>query len=814
MKKLLLICFLLLLISGNQSSVLRQAQSAKLNFQHETFIEDSSSTQFTTKNSSQTNPVKSVSQQRLYDMKGSFQFNQVVEDVNGNTTITNLGNFVYTYTPFSNEEYFFNLTIRNHSTGQMAWGIQNLVLPGTNWVNHTQTITVPFPFDIIGYPEGSGFVHLVDYYYEVLTNPMTYPPTGNPGTAEVITTFQENLSEGVITNSTPAANPISWYPDLWEGLLPNDFVYISCSPDDPQSMPNIDLDNSARDGEKNGCGPAAAANSLNWLKKMHPEINFPADLRETFNQISSLMSRQKNTGVSVKNIIQGKVNFAEMYNLPIKVKYQCDDNEGPIQSSTRRTQAECKDANSTSFPTKDFLKNEAKNGEDIEIVVFFPEDMGGGGHALVLNGIAFYNNDSYINVKDDGKQSTEGGTRNRYCRILVEDGKIKIPAVKNGTLAAIISESYDPNYIPPPTNVEFGNYCRITRRLIPPGHKVIVTFPEDATSSYSTTVWQINKWDETAPYRKLGTWNFNGNKEQTLTNPTDEPALIAFHNDDNARSSLRNPFLKEGMYEPYTIDISPAEPADAGDETSPFNESDYAGFSMGWDDDSADEFGDSTAATVNFTVETGCSLGDLPQSLNPNGTTRLNVNYTIPEINKYWSDLEFKLGIVSVETPGTVTLSFSNSPVPQTIEITTDTRDISLPIGGVQHSGNFSFSISTVGTNTAFTIDNIGIPTNVPMVPSSVDDNEVIPDQFLLMQNYPNPFNPTTSIKYQVSSIIRVKIAVYDLLGKEVATLVDEVKEAGTYQIEFDGSGLASGIYFYKMTAGNFSDIKKCAILK
>jgi hypothetical protein len=81
----------------------------------------------------------------------------------------------------------------------------------------------------------------------------------------------------------------------------------------------------------------------------------------------------------------------------------------------------------------------------------------------------------------------------------------------------------------------------------------------------------------------------------------------------------------------------------------------------------------------------------------------------------------------------------------------------------------------------------------------------------LLQQNYPNPFNPSTSIQYAISSTQFVTLKVYDLLGREVATLVNEEKPAGSYNVEFrmQNLELSSGIYFYKLQAGDFVETKK-----
>lgn len=89
-----------------------------------------------------------------------------------------------------------------------------------------------------------------------------------------------------------------------------------------------------------------------------------------------------------------------------------------------------------------------------------------------------------------------------------------------------------------------------------------------------------------------------------------------------------------------------------------------------------------------------------------------------------------------------------------------------------------------------------------------------VPKDFVLHQNYPNPFNPSTTIKFAVPKSSLVNIKVYDLTGQEVSVLVNEVKEAGTYEIKFDARSLASGIYLYRMTAENFSSVRKLNILK
>jgi len=100
--------------------------------------------------------------------------------------------------------------------------------------------------------------------------------------------------------------------------------------------------------------------------------------------------------------------------------------------------------------------------------------------------------------------------------------------------------------------------------------------------------------------------------------------------------------------------------------------------------------------------------------------------------------------------------------------------------------------------------------------------SDIIFSKFILKQNYPNPFNPVTKIKFTIpfvethsdASLPLVTLRVYDLLGREVATLVNEKKPAGEYEVEFDGNRLPSGIYFYQLKAGEFSETKKMILLK
>jgi len=97
---------------------------------------------------------------------------------------------------------------------------------------------------------------------------------------------------------------------------------------------------------------------------------------------------------------------------------------------------------------------------------------------------------------------------------------------------------------------------------------------------------------------------------------------------------------------------------------------------------------------------------------------------------------------------------------------------------------------------------------------TGVNDPITSPSKFELEQNYPNPFNPTTTIRFTIPEKSQVTLKVFDMLGREVSTLVNEVKDAGTHTVKFAGKDLPSGMYLYTLTAGNYTATKKMMLVK
>ncbi len=201
---------------------------------------------------------------------------------------------------------------------------------------------------------------------------------------------------------------------------------------------------------------------------------------------------------------------------------------------------------------------------------------------------------------------------------------------------------------------------------------------------------------------------------------------------------------------------------------------------------------------------------------------------TTTEVNNYGFEVEKKapLNLPQGETYGDwETIGFvegngnSNSP-----------KDYSFVDNDIQNqlNGKYYYRLKQIDTDGSYEYSET-IEINWTNGVTDVNDNQGLPTEFALSQNYPNPFNPSTKIKYAIPSFgtqnpVSVKLKIYNVMGQEITTLVNEIKSPGEYEVEFNGKGLssgmsakggyASGVYFYKIEAGNFVEVKKMILLK
>jgi Secretion system C-terminal sorting domain len=132
---------------------------------------------------------------------------------------------------------------------------------------------------------------------------------------------------------------------------------------------------------------------------------------------------------------------------------------------------------------------------------------------------------------------------------------------------------------------------------------------------------------------------------------------------------------------------------------------------------------------------------------------------------------------------------------------TTETHQYSFTDNDI-HPGTYQYRLKQIDYDGSFEYSKV-VEVEIPL-----------PNKFSLSQNYPNPFNPVTSMQYTIGNRQLVTLKVYDILGREIATLVNEEKPAGEYEVEFNGTNLPNGIYFYQLNAGEFSETKKMVLIK
>lgn len=195
-----------------------------------------------------------------------------------------------------------------------------------------------------------------------------------------------------------------------------------------------------------------------------------------------------------------------------------------------------------------------------------------------------------------------------------------------------------------------------------------------------------------------------------------------------------------------------------------------------------------------------------------------NINSDTINVNAGWNMIgsiskPVKTSTITSDPPGIVTSLFHTYH--GSYSISDSIKPGSAYWVKVSQSGQLVLSASSVASasNRIRIVPSSELPPPPPGVESANPATQ-IPHQFALEQNYPNPFNPTTRFSYALPLDVHVTLTVYNVLGQVVATVVDEIQEAGFRSVEFNAGSLSSGIYYYRLTAGEFTEIKKMLLLK
>jgi len=237
-----------------------------------------------------------------------------------------------------------------------------------------------------------------------------------------------------------------------------------------------------------------------------------------------------------------------------------------------------------------------------------------------------------------------------------------------------------------------------------------------------------------------------------------------------------------------------------------------------------------TAATWNITTLqsnsppssfTDSPIGNYGANVDVNMTltTSFNVNanpvVTLSFWHKYTTELNFDYCNVEVSSDAGLNWQTVATYSGTLAAWTQQTFDISAYANASQNTKvRFRLTSDASLQYDGWYVDDVVITKYCVGTPLAIGNNNTIPERFSLEQNYPNPFNPVTQIKYGLASEGLVKLTVYDILGKEIAALVNEKQPAGKYAVDFDGRNFASGLYIYKIEAGSFTDVKKMMLIK
>ena len=189
---------------------------------------------------------------------------------------------------------------------------------------------------------------------------------------------------------------------------------------------------------------------------------------------------------------------------------------------------------------------------------------------------------------------------------------------------------------------------------------------------------------------------------------------------------------------------------------------------------------------------------------------------TIYEVQPGTKGNEIKLTVANVsETNPATNVNVTLTRKSAALNFSKETETIELIEAKAEAEASFIFDVErNAPINRKDTLDFLIMDGSGIMMMKTFIFTYTVPKEFKLEQNYPNPFNPTTRIHYQVSSISEVTLKVFDILGSEVETLVKEEQQPGYYEVQFNAANFASGMYIYRLQAGEYVSTKKMTLVK
>jgi hypothetical protein len=328
----------------------------------------------------------------------------------------------------------------------------------------------------------------------------------------------------------------------------------------------------------------------------------------------------------------------------------------------------------------------------------------------------------------------------------------------------------------------------------------------DDVSSESNHQWHPAMWCDKQTGRLWVQWL------DTRNTPTsDSCEVYASYSDDGGNTFVTNVKISNAK---FRINCT-----GCGGAGTPLYLGDYNGINsvgnqsmLAWADFRSNNFQSTVAYFPDYAVKTRTGVDSLAVA----GQTK-DYFVSVPSVKLYTGNVKFSAYLTTPPPNGGITIQFLNRTTNLPLDsLTTFPDSIKMRVTSLPgtSTGNLTLNVKTTGSGgmppvhlRSFTL-RIHNPIGITPIGTS------IPSKFALLQNYPNPFNPVTNIKFDIAKTGNVKLVVFDVTGRQVTELVNGEFEAGSYKVDYDASMLASGIYFYKLEANGFTDIKKMILVK
>lgn len=382
---------------------------------------------------------------------------QIVDGTNPSHPVLGLNVILSSMIPPGSSPQFYNIYAQIPGNPNVAWVAVNMYL---DTFRHQRILNRSISLQQLGIPDNTRIPNLLLSGEQSLNaiphpqNPFTFVPYNCP-------IHEINIYNGVDADAIPPAGIINYTPLDFIGPIQANIIR-ACD------VPNVDLDNSAHPatgtyaGDKNACAPASLANSLSWIQTADNRVGKDGlTERERLEELSGLMSRAKNSGVSPEQIIQAKISFIANHELKLKVEYR--HATGNFNDDIA------------------WLKAQYDAGQDIELNYSYVEDGQTKSHAVVITDFKITGNVPQISFKDDSDQDHEGGIGETIADITRgQNGELTFTRFGNTcTINDMYAESYDENagaYIDPKTGNETTTFCKRIKKTCEGSCPALISF--------------------------------------------------------------------------------------------------------------------------------------------------------------------------------------------------------------------------------------------------------------------------------------------------------------------------------------------------